>query len=151
MKYAYICEKCGKQFSDYEKASKCEMSHRDVEPLYNYQLDQETRDKLRDCGIEIQEFKNGSTLPHLVWLKAPVYDGNGYPVYDEDGYQLYEAVCYERCNVDVAVMQVGNMLTNGLAAGNRERKADLDRILAEREAEKARKEAAETDPSTDPA
>lgn len=71
MKNLYVCEKCGKTFTDWDEAYKCENSHVDVESLYTFNLD------VQDVPMPTQFWNEGEESPSIVILRRPKVDQNG--------------------------------------------------------------------------
>lgn len=154
MKYMYICETCGKLFTDMEEAVACECSHRFVETLDTYRLDEATRQRVNSGELRLQQFGMGESLPFAIWMMAPIKDSNSNPKLDQNGYGMYEAVLYKRAPHSVNTDARATILTKALAKGMLEHHEELQRAIEEREAREtaeALEEVLESDPSTDPA
>lgn len=129
MKYAYICEKCGKQFDDYDAAISCEQSHREVEVIDSYCLDEKTRKQLYSGKLWLQHFDQGSTIPDTVWLRAPLLDEDGSVMYDEYG-PMYEAVPFTRVPMKKSTRQIADSMTIAMHRASIEQARERDLWLA---------------------
>ena len=93
MKNLYICEYCGKSFTDYDEAWKCEHNHVSVEPLNSWDLP-----SMSDMRTSF--YTNGEQLPEYVVFKANLRDAEGnWEMMDlSNGEQAfaYRAVVYKR-------------------------------------------------------
>ena len=70
MKNLYICEYCGKSFTDYDEAWKCEHNHVSVEPLNSWDLPSMS-------DMQTSFYTNGEQLPEYVVFKANLRDADG--------------------------------------------------------------------------
>lgn len=113
MKNLYVCEKCGKTFTDYDEAWNCEYSHCDVDTLYPWELPQ-------NCGLPITTYDEGVPYPKYVVLKAEVKDtdGNSLTKTMPNGstHYVHEAVCYMRLDVAPKCLPRMDEYTNGMIA-----------------------------------
>ena len=93
MKNLYVCEKCGKVFSEYDEAWACERSHATVDQIYSWELPQNT-------DLQTEFYAEGESVPEYVVLKAVELDNDGYPLSDTmpNGSNVckYTAIVYKR-------------------------------------------------------
>lgn len=93
MKNLYVCEKCGKVFSEYDEAWACERSHETVDQIYSWELPQNT-------DLQTEFYAEGESVPEYVVLKAVELDNDGYPLSDTmpngSNVNCYHAVVYKR-------------------------------------------------------
>ena len=93
MKNLYVCEYCGKTYTDYDEAWNCERNHVSVEMLGSWDLPKGT--DMQTCF-----YTNGEQLPEYVVFKANLRDTNGnWEMMDlPNGEQdfRYRAVVYKR-------------------------------------------------------
>lgn len=93
MKSLYVCEKCGKVFSEYDEAWACERSHETVDQIYSWELPQNT-------DLQTEFYAEGESVPEYVVLKAVELDNDGYPLSDTmpngSNVNCYHAVVYKR-------------------------------------------------------
>ena len=93
MKNLYICEYCGKSFTDYDEAWKCERNHVSVEPLNSWDLPSMS-------DMQTSFYTNGEQLPEYVVFKANLRDSEGnWEMTDMPNGQrafTYRAVVYKR-------------------------------------------------------
>ena len=93
MKELYVCEKCGKVFSEYDEAWACERSHETVYQIYSWELPQNT-------DLQTEFYAEGESVPEYVVLKAVELDNDGYPLSDTmpngSNVNCYHAVVYKR-------------------------------------------------------
>lgn len=88
MKNLYMCEKCGKTFSDWDEAYKCENSHIDVESLYTFNLD--TQDK----HMPTQFWEDGEVAPSIIIMQRIRTDSDGNYIRRKlpDGTEAYDRI-----------------------------------------------------------
>ncbi len=73
MKYLYVCEKCGKQFGDFELAKQCEESHLDIDASFHeFQHEMDVYKKWAEGGL----------MPTEIVLATQCE--NGTPIDDDD-------------------------------------------------------------------
>ena len=93
MKNLYVCEYCGKTYTDYDEAWNCERNHVSVETLGSWDLPKGT--DMQTCF-----YTNGEQLPEYVVFKANLRaaDGNWEMMDLPNGEQdfAYRAVVYKR-------------------------------------------------------
>ena len=93
MKNLYVCEYCGKTYTDYDEALNCERNHVSVEPLNSWDLP-------KDADMRTCFYTNGEQLPEYVVFKANLRaaDGNWEMMDLPNGEQAfaYRAVVYKR-------------------------------------------------------
>ena len=93
MKNLYVCEYCGKTYTDYDAAWNCERNHVSVETLGSWDLPKGT--DMQTCF-----YTNGEQLPEYVVFKANMRaaDGNWEMMDLPNGEQAfaYHAVVYKR-------------------------------------------------------
>jgi hypothetical protein len=93
MKNLYVCEKCGKVFSEYDEAWACERSHETVDRIYSWELPQNT-------DLQTEFYAEGESIPEYVVLKAVELNNDGYPLSDTmpngSNVNCYHAVVYKR-------------------------------------------------------
>ena len=93
MKNLYVCEYCGKTYTDYDAAWACERSHVSVEMLGSWDLP-------KDADMRTSFYTNGEQLPEYVVFKANLRDAEGnWEMMDlPNGEQSfrYRAVVYKR-------------------------------------------------------
>lgn len=92
MKNQYVCEKCGKTFTDYDEAWNCEYSHCDVDVLYPWELPQ-------NSNLPLTVYEEGCPYPEYIVLKGEVKDkdGNRLTKTMPNGniHYVHEALCYK--------------------------------------------------------
>lgn len=88
MKNLYVCEKCGKTFSDYDEAYKCENSHIDVESLYTFNLD------VQDKPMPTQFWNDGEVAPSIIIMQRIRTDSDGNYIRRKlpDGTEAYDRI-----------------------------------------------------------
>lgn len=93
MKNLYVCEKCGKVFSEYDDAWACERSHATVDQIYSWDLPQDT-------DLKTEFYAEGESVPEYVVLKTTELDHDGFNLKDTmpNGSNVcrYHAVVYKR-------------------------------------------------------
>ena len=89
MKTQYVCDKCGKVFTDYDKAWKCELSHATPDTMYRWDFAED--DEFYPYG-----YTRGEATPTVVYLKFSVLDENGYPVNDDMGCPVTKVYTFKR-------------------------------------------------------
>ena len=93
MKNLYVCEYCGKTYTDYDEAWNCERNHVSVEMLGSWDLP-------KDADMRTSFYTNGEQLPEYVVFKANMRaaDGNWEMTDMPNGEQTfaYRAVVYKR-------------------------------------------------------
>ena len=93
MKNLYVCEYCGKTYTDYDAAWNCERNHVSVEPLNSWDLPSMS-------DMQTSFYTNGEQLPEYVVFKANLRDaeGNWETMDMPNGQQAftYRAVVYKR-------------------------------------------------------
>lgn len=89
MKNLYVCEKCGKTFTDWDAAFQCENAHSDVDTLYRW-------DFAQDDNFQLTQYKDADPVPTLVYLKSRVLDADGSPVDDLNGCPVYRVFPFKR-------------------------------------------------------
>ena len=93
MKELYLCEKCGKVFSDYDEAWACERSHATVDLIYSWELPQ-------NASLQTEFYAEGDSVPEYVVMKTAALDKDGF--YKQDimpngnNVPKYTAVVYKR-------------------------------------------------------
>lgn len=132
MKTLYTCEKCGRQFEDYNDCYTHESSHRTLSTIEDYYDLTNEYAALRDS---IVEYGKGSLLPTAIWLKSPVLDDNGYQKYGENGQALYTAHLYELCKSANDSLKAD--FEKAFEAAAVEHEAERQRWAAERAAKEA--------------
>lgn len=70
MKSLYVCEFCGKTYTDYYEAWNCESSHVSVDALNSWDLPEKS--DMKTCF-----YTNGEQLPEYVVFKANLLDEDG--------------------------------------------------------------------------
>lgn len=111
MKNLYVCEKCGKTFTNSGEAWNCEDSHCNVDILCPWDLPY-------DCGLPITTYDEGIPYPKYIVLKGAVKDTDGELVTktmpNGSIHYVHEAVCYMR--VDKTPKDFPNLTeyTNGM-------------------------------------
>lgn len=93
MKYLYICEKCGKTFTDSNEAWKCEYSHVDPEMFSRWELEEGTT-------LSPYVYTSGDPIASVVYLRVHVRDEDGCYKYDEHGRPVYEVFPFKRMKRD---------------------------------------------------
>ena len=113
MKYLYICEKCGKTFTDSDKAWACEYSHTEPEFIHGWTLEQ---------GSTLTPFvyTNGETVASVAYLKVHTRDENGSYIYDDDGYPVYEVYPFKRMKRDGICVDIEKSLRKRWVADHKE-------------------------------
>lgn len=93
MKNLYVCEKCGKVFSEYDDAWACERSHATVDQIYSWDLPQ-------NADLPTEFYSEGESVPEYVVLKATELDRDGFNQMDTmpNGSNVckYKAIVYKR-------------------------------------------------------
>lgn len=93
MKNLYVCEKCGKMFSEYDDAWACERSHATVDQIYSWDLPQ-------NADLPTEFYAEGESIPEYVVLKSTELDNDGFDRMDTmpNGTNVtrYHAVVYKR-------------------------------------------------------
>ena len=93
MKELYVCEKCGKVFSEYDEAWACERSHETVDQIYSWELPQDT-------DMKTEFYAEGESSPEYVVLKAAEMDSDGFikqaTMPNGSNVTCYHAVVYKR-------------------------------------------------------
>lgn len=93
MKNLYVCEKCGKTFTDWDEAYKCEHSHATLDQVYSWDMPQGS------C-IQTEFYSEGEITPEYIVMKANSLDENGDCVttHMPNGRDIlrYHAVVYKR-------------------------------------------------------
>ena len=93
MKNLYVCEYCGKTYTDYDEAWNCERNHVSVEPLNSWDLPSMS-------DMQTSFYTNGEQLPEYVVFKANLRDADGnWEMTDMPNGQrafTYRAVVYKR-------------------------------------------------------
>ena len=93
MKNLYVCEKCGKVFSDYDEAWACERSHATVDQLYSWDFPSET-------VMPTEFYAEGEIVPECIVMKYAELDKDGYTKQDTmpngNNVPKYRAVVYKR-------------------------------------------------------
>lgn len=111
MKNLYVCEKCGKTFTDYDEAWNCEYSHCDVDTLYPWELPQ-------NSNLPLTVYEEGAPYPKYIILKGEVKgnDGNRLTKTMPNGntHYVHEAVCYMRVDVTPKCFPRMDEYTNGM-------------------------------------
>lgn len=93
MKYLYICEKCGKTFTDSNEAWQCEYSHVDPEMFSNWELEEGTT-------LNPYVYTSGDPIASVVYLRVHVYNEHGCYKYDDNGRPIYEVYPFKRMKQD---------------------------------------------------
>lgn len=93
MKNLYVCEKCGKTFTDYDDAWACERSHATVDLIYSWELTQ-------NANLQTEFYAEGESVPEYIVMKSAELDKDGYTKQDTmpNGCNVcrYTAVVYKR-------------------------------------------------------
>ena len=93
MKSLYVCEFCGKTYTDYDEAWNCERSHVSIDELNPWDLPEKS-------DLKTYFYTNGEPIPEYVVFKANLLgeDGNWERVLMPDGREnlRYRAVVYKR-------------------------------------------------------
>ena len=93
MKNLYVCEYCGKTYTDYDEAWNCERNHVSVEPLNSWDLPSMS-------DMQTSFYTNGEQLPEYVVFTANLRDAErNWEMMDmPNGQQAftYRAVVYKR-------------------------------------------------------
>ena len=93
MKNLYVCEKCGKVFSEYDEAWACERSHATVDQLYSWDFPSET-------VMPTEFYAEGESIPEYIVMKAAEMDNDGFVHQDTmpNGNNVckYTAIVYKR-------------------------------------------------------
>lgn len=93
MKNLYVCEKCGKVYSDYDAAWACERRHVTVDQIYSWELPQDT-------DLKTEFYAEGESSPEYVVLKAAEMDSDGFfkqaTMPNGNNVTCYHAVVYKR-------------------------------------------------------
>ena len=93
MKNLYVCEYCGKTYTDYDEAWQCERNHVSVETLNSWDLPSMS-------DMQTSFYTNGEQLPEYVVFKANLRDADGnWEARDMPNGQrafTYRAVVYKR-------------------------------------------------------
>ena len=93
MKNLYVCEKCGKVFSEYDDAWACERRHVTVDQIYSWELPQDT-------DLKTEFYAEGESSPEYVVLKAAEMDNDGLfkhtTMPNGNNVTCYHAVVYKR-------------------------------------------------------
>ena len=93
MKNLYVCEYCGKTYTDYDEAWQCERNHVSVEMLNSWDLPSMS-------DMQTSFYTNGEQLPEYVVFKANLRDAEGnWEMTDmPNGHEFlrYRAVVYKR-------------------------------------------------------
>lgn len=89
MKTQYVCDKCGKVFTDYSEALRCEYSHSAPDLIWNWEFAE---------GDEFYQYvyTSGKSAPTVVYMKVPVLDENGYRVLDENDIPVEKVYPFKR-------------------------------------------------------
>ena len=119
MKNLYVCEKCGKVFSEYDDAWACERSHVTVDQIYSWDLPQ-------NANLPTEFYAEGESIPEYVVLKSTELDNDGFNHMDTmpNGTNVprYHAVVYKR--VDKVKLPNGHCPTDYTAALRERQLAD---------------------------
>lgn len=93
MKQLYVCEKCGKVFSDFDEAWACERRHATVDLIYSWELTQ-------NANLQTEFYAEGESVPEYIVMKSAELDKDGYIKQDTmpNGSNVcrYTAVVYKR-------------------------------------------------------
>ena len=93
MKNLYVCEKCGKVFSEYDEAWACERSHATVDQIYSWDLPS-------DENMQTEFYAQGESTPEYIVFKATELDKDGFNEMRTmpNGSEMpkYKAVVYKR-------------------------------------------------------
>lgn len=93
MKNLYVCEKCGKVFSEYDEAWACEHSHATVDQIYSWDLP-------RNTNLQTEFYAEGESIPEYIVMKSTELDNDGFCKQDTmpNGNNVckYNAVVYKR-------------------------------------------------------
>ena len=93
MKNLYVCEKCGKVFSEYDEAWACERSHATVDQLYSWDFPSET-------VMPTEFYAEGESVPEYIVMKSAELDNDGFIHKDTmpNGNNVckYTAIVYKR-------------------------------------------------------
>lgn len=93
MKNLYVCEKCGKVYSEYDDAWACERSHATVDQIYSWDLPQ-------NADLPTEFYAEGESAPEYVVLKAAEMDSDGFfkqaTMPNGNNVTCYHAVVYKR-------------------------------------------------------
>ena len=71
MKNLYVCEKCGKVFSEYDEAWACERSHATVDQIYSW-------DFPSDGFMPTEFYAEGESVPEYIVMKSAELDDGGF-------------------------------------------------------------------------
>lgn len=93
MKNLYVCEHCGKVYSDYDDAWACERRHVTVDQIYSWELPMDT-------NLKTEFYAEGESSPEYVVLKAAEMDSDGFfkqsTMPNGNNVTCYHAVVYKR-------------------------------------------------------
>lgn len=93
MKNLYVCEYCGKTYTDYDEAWNCERNHVSVEMLNSWDLPSMS-------DMQTSFYTNGEQLPEYVVFKANLRDAEGnwemMDLPNDKQAFVYRAVVYKR-------------------------------------------------------
>lgn len=93
MKNLYVCEKCGKVFSEYDEAWACERSHSSVDQIYSW-------DFPSDEYMSTEFFAEGESVPEYIVMKSVELDKDGFckqaTMPNGNNVTCYHAVVYKR-------------------------------------------------------
>lgn len=93
MKNLYVCEKCGKVFSEYDDAWACERSHATVDQIYSW-------DFPSDGYMPTEFYAEGESIPEYLVVKSAELNEDGYFKQDTmpngSNVNCYHAVVYKR-------------------------------------------------------
>lgn len=115
MKNLYVCEYCGKTYTDYDAALSCERRHVSVDQIYSWELP-------HDTDLKTEFYAEGESSPEYVVLKAADMDSDGFfkqaTMPNGNYVTCYHAVVYKR--VDKVKLPNG-MTPNDYTVALRER------------------------------
>ena len=93
MKNLYVCEKCGKVFSEYDEAWACERSHITLDQVFSWDLP-------NGSDMQVDFYQDGESLPEYIVMKANVHNeyGDFATTTMPNGHEAlrYRAVVYKR-------------------------------------------------------
>ena len=111
MKNLYVCEKCGKTFTDYNEAWNCEYYHSDVDIIYPWELPQ-------NSNLPLTTYEEGVPYPKYVVLKCEVKDTDSNRLTktmpNGNTHYVHEAVYYMRVDKPPKDFPHMDEYTNGL-------------------------------------
>ena len=130
MKNLYVCEKCGKVFSEYDEAWACERSHATVDQIYSW-------DFPSDGFMPTEFYAEGESVPEYIVMKSAELDDDGFCKQDTmpNGSNVckYTAIVYKR--VDKVKLPNGHCPTDYTIALRERQLADNQVVENEEEEE----------------